>query len=353
MRRRALLAAPLALPLLAPGGAPAAAQEAASDAPARPVMEEFTIPAREEGISLYLRNKRPAGGAAPRPDRTILMVHGATYPSHTGFDLPLGGVSWMDYLAGRGFDAWCLDLRGYGRSTRPAALDRPAADAPPATTADEALADVAAAADFIRGRRGVARLNLLGWSWGTTLVGRYAAENPQLVERLVLYAPLWLSSGPGPIPIGGTLGAYRTVAKDAARDRWLRGVPAAKRDGVIPPGWFEHWSDATWATDPEGSRRSPPILRAPNGVLKDIQENWTAGRPTYDPARIAAPTLLAVGEWDQDTPPAQAVALFPLLVNAPVKRLVLLGEGTHSIMLERNRGALLQAVQVFLEEGMG
>jgi hypothetical protein len=30
--------------------------------------------------------------------------------------------------------------------------------------------------------------------------------------------------------------------------------------------------------------------------------------------------------------------------------MVLLGEGTHSMALERNRGALFQAVQVFLEE---
>jgi hypothetical protein len=30
---------------------------------------------------------------------------------------------------------------------------------------------------------------------------------------------------------------------------------------------------------------------------------------------------------------------------------VLLGEGTHTMLMERGRGALFQAVQVFLEEG--
>ncbi len=48
-----------------------------------------------------------------------------------------------------------------------------------------------------------------------------------------------------------------------------------------------------------------------------------------------------------------AQALFPLLANSPGKRLVLLGEGTHGMWMERNRGALFQAVQVFLEEGAG
>src|SRR5690349_13878786 len=83
------------------------------------VMEEMMVPALDPGISIYVRNKRPADLAAFRPERTVLYVHGATYPASTSFDLPLDGVSWMDYLAARGYDVWLLDLRGYGRSTRP------------------------------------------------------------------------------------------------------------------------------------------------------------------------------------------------------------------------------------------
>jgi hypothetical protein len=45
-----------------------------------------------------------------------------------------------------------------------------------------------------------------------------------------------------------------------------------------------------------------------------------------------------------------AAAIFPLLTASPGKRLVMLGEGTHSIIMERNRGALFQAVQGFLAE---
>jgi len=32
---------------------------------------------------------------------------------------------------------------------------------------------------------------------------------------------------------------------------------------------------------------------------------------------------------------------------------VLLGEGTHGMWMERNRGALFQAVQIFIEESAG
>jgi esterase/lipase len=71
----------------------------------------------------------------------------------------------------------------------------------------------------------------------------------------------------------------------------------------------------------------------------------------YDPAKITVPTLIAIGEWDRDTPPYMAQAIFPLLVNSPGKRLVMLAEGTHHMMLENNRMALFRAVQAFLDEG--
>jgi len=43
-------------------------------------------------------------------------------------------------------------------------------------------------------------------------------------------------------------------------------------------------------------------------------------------------------------------ALFPLLVNAPYKRSVTIGEGTHFVLWEKNRGQLFEEVQLFLEE---
>ena len=62
------------------------------------------------------------------------------------------------------------------------------------------------------------------------------------------------------------------------------------------------------------------------------------------------PTLIVIGEWDRDTPPSMAQALFPLLVNSPGKRLVMLPEGTHTMMLEKNRLTLFRTVQAFLDE---
>jgi pimeloyl-ACP methyl ester carboxylesterase len=348
MHRRALLAAPPAA-LAAASLLPAAAEAQG----AAVQTEEFMVPSKDAGIELFLRNKHQEG-LQPRPDRTLLFVHGATYPASTAFDLPLGGLSWMDYIAGRGFDVWCLDLRGYGRSTRPPEMAQPPEANQPLVRGETAVADIAAAAAFIRQRRGLPKIVHMGWSWGTSLMARFTADNPAVVERLVLYAPQWLRDGPSPAAAGtsGELGAYRYVTQAQARERWLGGVPEAKRAALIPPGWFEHWAGVTFASDPEGQRRNPPALRAPNGVLLDSREFWQSGKPLYDPSKITVPTLLVVAEWDRDTPPTMANTLFPLLTASPGKRLVQLAEGTHSIVMERNRGALFQAVQVFLEEAI-
>jgi hypothetical protein len=73
---------------------------------------------------------------------------------------------------------------------------------------------------------------------------------------------------------------------------------------------------------------SPPVVRAPNGVVQDGQQFFGAGKPYYDPSKITVPTLLFPAEWDRDTPPYMAQALFPLMVNSPGKRYVALGELT-------------------------
>ncbi len=74
------------------------------------VTEEMMVKSPDPGIEIYVRNKRPSNMTAFRPERTVLFVHGATYPAHAAFDLKLGGKSWMDYIAARGYDVYLLDL---------------------------------------------------------------------------------------------------------------------------------------------------------------------------------------------------------------------------------------------------
>jgi pimeloyl-ACP methyl ester carboxylesterase len=318
------------------------------------VSEDIMVKSPDAGIEIFVRNKRPANMTSFRPERTVVFVHGATYPAHTAFDLKLGGLSWMEYIAQRGYDVYLLDLRGYGKSTRPKEMDEDATKNRPIVRNDTAIKDISTVVDFVLARRNIPRVNLMGWSWGTALMAGYTAQNNAKVERLVLYAPVWIrttaslvQTGPGPTP------AYRTVSRDAALGRWMTGVPEDKKATLIPAGWFDQWADATFATDPVGSKQTPQVLRAPNGVVQDGLDFWSSGKSTYDPANIKVPTLLIHAEWDRDTPPYMAQTLFPLLVNSPAKRYVQLAEGTHTIVMERNRMKLFEAVQSFLDEAGG
>jgi alpha-beta hydrolase superfamily lysophospholipase len=135
-----------------------------------------------------------------------------------------------------------------------------------------------------------------------------------------------------------------------AMPRWMTGVPDDKKATLIPAGWFDAWADATWATDPVGAKTNPPVIRAPNGVLADSNEYWSAGKVYYDPAKITVPALLVQAEWDRDLPPYMAQTLCPLLVSSPGKRYVMLPEGTHTIIMEKNRRMLFEAVQAFLDQ---
>ena len=89
------------------------------------------------------------------------------------------------------------------------------------------------------------------------------------------------------------------MTREQAKARWLNGVPEDKQAALIPPGWFEQWADATWATDPVGAKQNPPVVRAPNGTVAGHPEFWTSGKTMYDPAKITVPTLIAIGEWDK------------------------------------------------------
>jgi erythromycin esterase-like protein len=60
--------------------------------------------------------------------------------------------------------------------------------------------------------------------------------------------------------------------------------------------------------------------------------------------------LLIHAEWDADLPSDQAHAYFTKLTNARYKRFIEIGEGTHTVIMEKNRMQLFRGVMNFLTE---
>ena len=82
---------------------------------------------RKGDVKLFLWHKPSAAGA---PKGTIFFVHGSSMASQPTFDLrcPAGRTPrrWSGSRE-RGFDTWCMDNEGYGRSdkSRPINCDIP------------------------------------------------------------------------------------------------------------------------------------------------------------------------------------------------------------------------------------
>ncbi|MGI4855906.1 MAG: alpha/beta hydrolase [Janthinobacterium lividum] len=310
----------------------------------------FTIPSDTPDIALHVRNKRAAGRADFGEADTVVLMHGATYGSGSLYDTAIAGASFMDHLARAGFDVYAVDVRGYGESTRPQQMQLPAARSAPLGRTESGIRDFAAAVNFVLRTSGIARVNLIGMSWGGSVAGAFTARNGHKVRKLGLIAPQWVSDQPIPLDAGGALGGYRVVRAADARERWVGAAPQGKRDTLIPEGGFEAWLENTVRTEPDAALRAARSIRAPNGPVQDIREFWAAGKPFYDPGEIDVPVLLIHGEWDIDVPLALARDYFAHLRGAPQKRWLEIGEATHMLMLEKNRELAYNALAGFLRE---
>lgn len=311
------------------------------------VSEDVFIESGDPGIRLFLRNKRPAVMTGFTPARTLLFCHGGSQAGEVTFDLALDGMSWLDYVAARGWDVWLVDIRGFGKSTRPPEMDQPAETVPPLVRTEVAWRDFGAAVAHILKARGIPALNALGWSWGTMIAGGWAAHHPGIVRRLVLFGAAWPDRRRYAVPKVG----YDTWTVAETLRRLQTGAPEAARSGLTPAHWIAAWAEATVATDPKARTFDPPRVRSPNGMVLDLEEAQRLGRPLYPAGRIDGDVLLVTGEWDALTAPDKARMVFDALTGARSRRLTVLGGATHFAHLECRRLELYAAVQGFLEEG--
>ncbi|MDK4742986.1 alpha/beta fold hydrolase [Rhizobium sp. CNPSo 3464] len=313
-------------------------------------FEEHYVDSDTAGIKLYVRNKRRKDHKTFLAEKTIVMVHGATFSSGSLYDVPFNGMSFIDFLAHRGFDVFAVDVRGYGKSTRPPEMQAAPDLNPPLVATDTGVADFATAIDFVLGLRGLKAVNVFAMSWGGTVAGAYAARNPDKVVKLALLAPQWLSDVAIPIDQGGALGSYRLVPVHAALARWLGTAPEYARERLVPEGWFDLWAALTLSEEPSQADREQGKLRATNGPIQDIRTYWRAGAPYYRPSEIRAPVLLLHAEWDIDVPLDLARAYFEQLTGASYRRWVEIGEATHLALMESQRMQVYSEVARFFEE---
>ncbi|MDA1000363.1 MAG: alpha/beta fold hydrolase [bacterium] len=321
--------------------------------------EHFIAPADDPAIRLHLREKRLKGKGKFSTGETLLFVHGQSVPSPACFDLPVPGYSWMDHAAGRGFDVYALSLRGYGLSSRPRAMEGCPGGRPPAVRARVAIRDVEAAVRFIRRRRGVSRVNILGWAQGTMLAAAFAGRHPAQAGKIVLYSPLYLNETPeaaalfqdpkNPKKLNPELFfAWRWVYEKGQQHNWSRLFPKGKKNlwcdaRAVRAYWHEQLR-----YDARGKKKKTPAVRITNGLMADHYDR-TQGKTIVRPGKVRSAALLIRGEHDRVSPENEVSRLFAELKNTAGKRYVVMGDATHFVQFEKRREALFGEVQNFLE----
>ncbi|MCZ6591871.1 MAG: alpha/beta fold hydrolase [Alphaproteobacteria bacterium] len=259
---------------------------------------------------------------------TLIFVHGSSMASQPTFDLHVEGrpfSSAMNWFALQGFDTWCVDVEGYGRSDK---------DRDSNFDISNGAEDVAAACDYICDTRGIDKVHMYGISSGALRASLFAQRHPSWVARLVLDAMVWTGAGSPTLENRRKkLPEFkaqnrRPIDLDFVRSIFSRDHPGCAEDSVV-----EAFAASICALDDS----------IPNGTYVDMCENL----PIVDPEKIPMPTLIMRGQWDGIASMEDLLDFFQLLPN-PDKQFKVMAGISHASFQQRNYLMAYQILHTFL-----
>lgn len=320
-----------------------------------------TVPAiKGEAVQLFVREKVLAGDSAvARP--VVLMVHGGVSPATLAFDVEHESYSWMNYLARAGFDVFAMDMTGYGKSARPKmddpcnvggaqqkelvgkTLKEPCKPSYPFQLVNRQSEhdDLDRVIEYIRKLRGVAKVNLLGWSGGAYRTGTYTSERPEKVDRLVIFASSNYSrKNPSKPAAALPQAGFPVTIQSRALGEKQRWLSFAKCSDQVAAGMPDRIWELSKSHDPLGMTWGPGVMRAPTRTYW----GWNA----EEAKRVRVPTLVMLGEFDELN--ASNRELYEDL-GSDNKVFVSIPCGSHFLVWEKNHGALHEASRQWLTDG--
>jgi pimeloyl-ACP methyl ester carboxylesterase len=297
--------------------------------------EHWTVKrAGADNVKLFLWRKQvkdasPAGaGNASRG--TILFVHGSSVSATPVFDLQIPGkpeASTMDWFARRGYDTWCVDCEGYGRSDK----SRPV-NADVSCGAD----DLAAASEYIMKQNGGAKLLLYGASSGALRAGLFAQRHPERVQRLALDALVWTGEGsPTLAERKKRLAEYRASNRRPIDRDFVRSIFTRDHPGTSDLTVVEAFADAVLALD----------TSVPTGTYVDMSANL----PVVDPEKISVPTLIMRGQWDGIASFQDLANFFARLPN-PDKQFIVMPGIAHTSTRSKNWALVYHLLDAYFSQ---
>jgi pimeloyl-ACP methyl ester carboxylesterase len=236
--------------------------------------------------------------------------------SQPTFDLAVPGrpdSSVMEWFAARGFDTWCLDNEGYGRSDkhRPINFDIP-------NGAD----DLAAASQTIFEKTNRRKLLLYGISSGALKAALFAERHPERVARLALDAFVWTGEGsPTLAERKKKLPEFQAKNRRPIDRAFVQSIFARDHPGTADEATIAAFASAILALDDS----------VPTGTYVDMCSKL----PLVDPAKLGVPTLIMRGQWDGIASIEDLMAFFRRLPN-PDKQFCVMPGISHASFQQKN-----------------
>jgi pimeloyl-ACP methyl ester carboxylesterase len=277
-------------------------------------------------IRLFLWEK--AAGTSPAPRGTILFVHGSSMASQPTFDLQVPGrASAMDHFVRLGYDTWCVDMEGYGRSDKHRDINSDIANG-----AD----DLEAASDYIARTRGVESFLVYGISSGALRAALFAQRHPERVRRLALDAFVWTGKGSTTLAERTKrLPEFRRTNRRPIDRAFVRSIFTRDHPGTADDEVIEAFASAILALDDS----------VPTGTYVDM----CAHLPVVDPARIASPTLVMRGQYDGIASVEDLLDFFARLPN-PDKQFAVMPGIAHASFQQKNHALVYHILSSFFEQ---
>jgi len=286
---------------------------ATSAAPAVRAEEHWTT--RDGGaVKLFLFEK--CAGDPGKTAGTILFVHGSSMAAQPTFDLQVPGrpdSSAMDFFARKNFDCWCVDMEGYGRSTKDRDNNAPIA---------QGAEDCFAAASYIQKLRGKRPFLVYGISSGALRAALFTERHPEMVARLALDAMVWTGAGsPTLAERKKKLPEFQAKNRRPIDNAFIHSIFDRDHPGTAEEKVIDAFADAVIALD----------TSVPTGTYVDM----CARLPVVDPEKITVPTLIMRGQWDGIASFADLIAFFEKLPN-PDKQFTVMSGISHASFQQKN-----------------
>jgi pimeloyl-ACP methyl ester carboxylesterase len=297
-------------------------------------IDESAVPAGQEhwankdGIKLFLWNKKRVPSLPYQG--TILFIHGSSWCSQPTFDLEVPGRPWssvMNFFSAKGYDTWCLDNEGYGRSDKQRDIN---------FGVENGAHDIVAATDYILAYDKIDQLMMYGISSGSLKAAMFTEWHPERVSRLALDAFVWTGEGsPTLVERRKMLPQLIGVNRRPYNRQVIQSVFDRDFPGTADQGMIDAFATASLALDDS----------VPTGTYIDMCTKL----PLIDPLKITVPTIMMRGEYDGIAGFDDLIEFFRRLPN-PDKHFAMMPGVAHASFQQSNYLLVYDVLFSFLSQ---